>query len=50
MPLHRIGRVDEAKAALEKLRELCKVEQFAWTMNVQGLLTEAEKLIAGEKQ
>jgi len=49
MTLHKMGRVDEAKAALEQLRELCKDEQFAEDMEVQALLSEAEKLIAGEK-
>jgi hypothetical protein len=47
MTLHRIGRADEAKAALERLRELSKDEQFAEDMEVQDLLAEAEKLIAG---
>jgi WD40 repeat protein len=50
MTLHRIGRLEEAKAALEKLRELSKDEQFAEDMEVQGLLAEAEKLITGEKK
>jgi WD40 repeat protein len=49
MTLHKIGRVEEAKAAIEQLRELCKDEQFAEDIEVQGLLAEAEKLIAGEK-
>jgi len=53
MTLHRIGRVDAAKAALGQLRELTKDEQFAEVgedMEVQALLAEAEKLIAGEKK
>lgn len=49
MTLHKIGRVDEAKADLEKLRELCK-DEFNRDMDVQGLVAEAEKLIEGEKQ
>jgi len=49
MTLHRIGRVEEAKAALEQLRQVCKQEDLIWNMDVQGLLAEAEKLIAGEK-
>jgi len=49
MTLHKIGRADEAKNALEKLRELCKDEQFAEDIEVQALLAEAEKLFAGEK-
>jgi len=50
MTLHRIGRVEEAKAALEQLRELCKDEQFAEDREVQDLLAEAEKLLSGEEQ
>jgi len=49
MTLYKISRMEEAKAALGQLRELCKNEQFAEDMEVQGLLAEAEKLIAGEK-
>jgi len=49
MTLHKIGRAEESKAALDQLRELCKDEQFAEDMEVQGLLVEAEKLLAGEK-
>ena len=49
MTLHKIGRVEEAKAAIEQLRELCKDEQFAEDIEVQDLLAEAEKLITGEK-
>jgi WD40 repeat protein/serine/threonine protein kinase len=47
MTLHKIGRVEEAKGALERLRELSKDEQFAKDTDVQDLLAEAEKLIAG---
>jgi len=47
---HESGRIEEAKAAIEQLRELCKDEQFAEDIEVQGLLAEAEKLIAGEKK
>jgi WD40 repeat protein/tRNA A-37 threonylcarbamoyl transferase component Bud32 len=49
MTLHRIGRAEEAKAALEQLRELCKDEQFAKDTDVQELLVEAEGLIEGKK-
>jgi len=42
MTLHRLGRFEEAKAALERLRELCKQEDLTWDMDVQGLLAEAE--------
>jgi WD40 repeat protein/serine/threonine protein kinase len=50
MTLHQISRLDEAKVALEQLRELCKEEEFAEDMEAQSLLAEAEKLITGEKQ
>jgi WD40 repeat protein len=53
MTLHRIGRAEEAKAALERLRQLCKDEgQFVlseYREEVQGLLAEAEGLIEGQK-
>ena len=49
MTLHKSGRAEEAKAALERLRELCKDEQFANDMEVQELLAEAEGLIEGKK-
>jgi len=50
MTLHKIARADEAKAALEQLRELCKEEQFAEDMEVQALLAEAEGVIEGTKK
>ena len=50
MTLYKIGRAEEAKAALERLRELCKDEQYTDDTEVQGLLAEAEKLIAGGRQ
>jgi len=50
MTLYKIGRAGEAKNALEQLRKLCKNEQFAEDMDVQGLLAEAEKLISGDQQ
>jgi len=51
MILHRIGRVDAAKAALGQLRELSKEGQPLFLgMEVQALLAEAEKLLSGEKQ
>jgi hypothetical protein len=49
MTLHKIGRAEEAKAALERLRELCKDRPFAEDMEVQALLAEAEELIEGKK-
>jgi len=50
MSLHKFGRTEEAKAALERLRALCKEERFAEDQEAQAFLTEAEQLIAGEKQ
>ncbi len=49
MTLHKIGRIEGAKAALEQLRELCKDEQFAEDTEVQALLAETEGLIEGKK-
>jgi len=53
MTLHKIGRTDEAKAALEQLRELTEGWQVGEATEVvqalQDLLAEAEKLIAGER-
>jgi hypothetical protein len=46
MTLHKIGRADEAKAALEQLRELCK-DDFAEDLEALNLLAEAERLITG---
>jgi len=50
MSLFHLGRVDEATAALERLRALCKEEQFAEDQEAQGFLAEAEKLIEGEEE
>ena len=50
MSLHKLGRADEAKAALKRLRALCKEERFAEDQEAQAFLTEAEQLITGEKQ
>jgi tetratricopeptide (TPR) repeat protein len=50
MALHRIGQIDEAKTSLDKLRELCKDEQYAEDIEVQNLLAEAEKLITGKEK
>jgi hypothetical protein len=41
--------MEEAKAALGQLRELCKQEYLTRHMDVQGILVEVEKVIAGEK-
>jgi WD40 repeat protein/tRNA A-37 threonylcarbamoyl transferase component Bud32 len=50
MTLQKLGRNEEAKAALERLRTLLKDEQFAQDGQAKAFLAEAEKLIAGEKQ
>lgn len=42
MALHQLGQQEEAKASLEKLRDLCKDKP------AQPFLSEAERLIAGE--
>jgi len=50
MALQKLNRVEEAKLALERLRELCKEEGFAEDEEAKPFLAEAEKLIQGEKQ
>jgi len=50
MSLHKLDRKDEAKAGLERLRDLCKEERFAEDQEAQGFLAEAEKLLAGENK
>jgi len=49
MSLHQLGRGEEAKAALERLRNLLKDDQFAQDEQAKAFLDEAEKLIEGEK-
>jgi len=49
MSLHQLGRAEEAKAALERLGELCKDERFADDEEAKSLLAEAEGLIEGGK-
>jgi len=49
MALHKLGRPDEAKVALERVRDLLKDERFAQDEQAKALLDEAEKLIEGEK-
>ena len=44
MALHQLGRQEEAIAALERLRDLCKAKPA----HLHSFLSEAEKLIAGE--
>ena len=41
---------EEAKAALERLRALCKEERFVEDQEAQAFLAEAEKLIEDGKQ
>ena len=50
MTLHKLGRPEDAQAALEQLRELCKDKQYTEDVEVQDLLAEAEKLLSGEEQ
>jgi WD40 repeat protein/serine/threonine protein kinase len=53
MTLGKIGRMEEAKAALEQLRELRKQGRLTsgdMRLQFRGLLAEAERLLAGEKQ
>jgi tetratricopeptide (TPR) repeat protein len=45
MALHKLGRTEEAKAALERLRGLLKDEKFANDQEAQGFLREVEQLI-----
>jgi len=50
MTLYKMDHDNEAKAALEQLRELCKGRPFSEDIEIQSLLAEAEELITGEKQ
>jgi WD40 repeat protein/serine/threonine protein kinase len=47
MTLHRLGRLDEAKATLDQLRILLQDERFAEDEQAKALLMEAEELIEG---
>ena len=49
MALHKLGRSEEAKVTLDRLRTLLKDERFAQDEEAKALLAEAEKLIEGEK-
>jgi WD40 repeat protein/predicted Ser/Thr protein kinase len=44
MALHQVGQKEEAKAALERLRDLCKAKPA----HLHSFLSEAERIIAGE--
>ncbi|MBN2269620.1 MAG: hypothetical protein JXN61_03345 [Sedimentisphaerales bacterium] len=50
MTLHKLGRFEEARAALEPLRPLCKEERFAEDEEAQAVLAEAEELIGGKNE
>ena len=50
MALHQLGRDEDAQAALDRLRGLCKDEQFAEDKKAQAFLTEAEELLSSKKQ
>jgi hypothetical protein len=50
MALHQLGRDEDAQAALDRLRGLCKDEQFAEDKEAQAFLTEAEELLSSKKQ
>jgi len=50
MSLHKLGRVDEAEVTLDRLRDLVKDEQYAQDEQAKAILSEAERLIEGEKQ
>jgi WD40 repeat protein len=45
---HQLGKKDEAKAALGRLRELMKQSRWAKDIEAQGFLREAEELIEGK--
>ncbi len=49
MALYRLGRIEEAKATLDRLRDLLKDESFAEDEKANACLAELEKLISGEK-
>jgi tetratricopeptide (TPR) repeat protein len=46
MALHRLGRDEEAKPTLDRLRDLLKDERFTKDENAKTCLAEAEKLIS----
>jgi hypothetical protein len=50
MALHQVGRTDEAQAALDRLQDLCKDEQFAEDEEAQAFLEEAEKILSSRKE
>jgi hypothetical protein len=50
MAFHRLGRAEETKVTLDRLRDLLKDERFAEDEKAKACLAEAEELISGEKQ
>ena len=50
MALHRLGRDEEAKPNLDRLRDLLKDERFIKDENAKNCLAEAEQLINGVTQ
>jgi tetratricopeptide (TPR) repeat protein len=50
MAQHQLGRDEDAQAALDRLRGLCKDEQFAEDKEAQAFLEEAEKLFSSENR
>ena len=50
MALHQLNRTEEAQATLNRLRDLCKEEQFAEEKKARAFLAEAERLLAYEEQ
>ncbi len=49
MSLHRLGRSEEARAALNRVHDLLKNERFADDSEVKAFLAEAEEMIEGKK-
>ena len=50
MALYRLGRTEEAKETLDRLRYLLKDESFAEDEKAKVCLTKVEKLISGKKR
>ncbi len=49
MIMYRMGSANKAKSGLEQLLELCKNDQFAYDIQVLGLLAITKQLIAVEE-
>ncbi len=50
MAAHKLGQDEHTEVALQRLRDLRKEEPIAEIKEAQAFLTEAEKLLSGEKQ